>query len=150
MISNIPQVCQNSFVANNTLTNYSGLSVKNEREREGQYPEREMKLFEEIKLEIREELRRHKEKTGVATANVKKSKGAKYNSLSEVKEKERIKSTNVNFLNLNLNVVQAKTKSQSLQRSPSKSSVIKTQLPALNSHILIISNSNSTKGLNHN
>ena len=65
-----------------------------------------------------------------------------------MKERERIKSTNVNFVNLNLNV-NGKNRPEPMNRSPSKSSVGKTHLPVLNSHILIIS-SNSSKGLAHN
>lgn len=52
------------------------------------------------------------------------------------------------MLNLNhqIHIVAHKNKSETLHRIPSKSSINKNQLPALNSHILVISN-NSSRGL---
>lgn len=147
MIANSPQICHNSFISN--PTHHNAFSAKLEREKpEGQPQDRQLRLFEEIKLEIREELRRHKERIGMVCTGAKGSnKPIKY-SVSEVKERERVRSTNLNFLNLNLNVAHHKQKSETLQRVPSKSLVAKTQLPALNSHVLIIT-TNSSKGLTH-
>jgi len=50
---------------------------------------------------------------------------------------------------MNLHSNNGHKKSEMLNRVPSRSSIGKTQLPALNSHILIIT-SNSSKGLVHN
>lgn len=107
-------------------------------------------------MEIKEELRRHKEKKGITSSTVKPThhtnKFMKSNLLEgREKEKERIKSTNLNFLNLNtqINLVHHKQNSETHNRVPSRSSITKTQLPALNSHILIIT-SNSSKGLVNN
>lgn len=52
-------------------------------------------------------------------------------------------------LNTQINLVHHKHRSETLKRTPSKGSITKTQLPALNSHILIIT-SNSSKGLTPN
>jgi hypothetical protein len=132
---------QGSFLASNTLSNYSGVGG-----REVPYHERQMRLFEEIKMEIKEELRRQKERVGVVSTGVREA--GKGKGVSEVKYRERIRSTNVNCLNLNVNGSHHKHKSDMLNRVPSKTSIGKTQLPVLNSHILIIT-SNSSKGLAH-
>ena len=50
---------------------------------------------------------------------------------------------------MNLHSNNGQKKPETLNRVPSRSSIGKTQLPALNSHILIIT-SNSSKGLVHN
>lgn len=104
-------------------------------------------------MEIKEELRKHKDKKAIACSSVKgtaHSKLAKSNLFPRepTREKERIKSTNVNSVNLNtqITLLHHKHKSETLNRVPSKPSIGKTQLPALNSHILIIT-SNSSKGL---
>ena len=110
------------------------------------------KLFEEIKLEIKEELRKHKDKKMVLNSSSKpQHKKSMKGNHSEIKEKEdRIKSTNLNFLNLNNQIVLGtnKNKSEILNRMQSKSSINRNQLPALKSHLLVIS-SNSSRGLIH-
>lgn len=47
IIANSPQICHNSFAAGSTITNYSGLSAKNEKQiSETPFHERQMRLFE--------------------------------------------------------------------------------------------------------
>ena len=70
-----------------------------------------MRLFEEIKLEIREELKKHKDRESIGYSSIKPHpKTVKY-AISEGKDKPRIKSTNINFVNLNLNVSNPKNRS---------------------------------------
>ena len=115
-------------------------------EREMIFQNQQMRIFAEIKMEIKEELRRNKDKRGLICSSVKvATKGARQSNPPP--ERERIRSTNLNFLNLNtqINLAHQKHHSATLQRNSSKGHMPKTQLPALNSHMLII-NSNSSKG----
>jgi hypothetical protein len=145
-----------AFLSNaSTISNEAVASFINSRGEKEPTHDRQLRIFEEIKLEIKEELRRHKDRKSIVCSTIKPAHNNKFlkSNLFEgrEKEKERIKSTNLNFLNLNtqINLVHHKHKSETLNRVPSKSSITKTQLPALNSHILIIT-SNSSKGLTHN
>lgn len=105
-----------------------------------------MRLFDEIKMEIKEELRRQKERLGVVSTAVRGAGSGKGKMMLDLKYKERIRSTNLNSFNMNVHGAHHKHKSDTLNRMPSKSLIAKTQLPVLNSHILIIT-SNSSKGL---